>query len=98
MRVLTNVAPELCVSPGFMSLDSAFEKMFSFCANYPKVIGKVFCQWMIDNHSGELLFHAERATSGGCQDAASIYAVEIFWNRNYCVEFLDEMISYCGKS
>ena len=21
-----------------------------------------------------------------------------FWNRNYCVEFLDEMISYCGKS
>ena len=24
--------------------------------------------------------------------------MEIFWNRKYCVEFLDEMISYCGKS
>ena len=24
--------------------------------------------------------------------------MEIFWNRNYYVEFLDEIISYCGKS
>ena len=25
-------------------------------------------------------------------------AMEIFWNRNHCVELLDEMISYCSKS
>ena len=28
----------------------------------------------------------------------SMAAMEIFWNRNYCVEFLDDMISYYGKS
>ena len=25
-------------------------------------------------------------------------AIEIFWNIKYCVQFLDGMISYCGKS
>ena len=25
-------------------------------------------------------------------------AIEILWNRNYCIEFLDEMINYCVKS
>ena len=54
---LDKVAPELQVSPGFMSLACAFDKMFSLCANYPKGLGEVFCQWIMDNHSGELLFH-----------------------------------------
>ena len=27
-----------------------------------------------------------------------MYEMAIFWNKNYCVEFLDEMISYYGKS
>ena len=52
----------------------------------------------MDNNSGELLFHLDRTSSGGHQDVASMDAMEIFWNRNYCDEFLDEMISYCGKS
>ena len=58
---LDEVAPELSVSPGFMSLYCDFEKMFSLCANYPKGLGKVFCQLIMDNHSGELIFHVERS-------------------------------------
>ena len=53
---------------------------------------------MIDNNSSELLFHVERAASGGWQDVSSMAAMTIFWNINYCVELLDEMISYCRKS
>ena len=45
-----------------------------------------------------LLFYAERSVSGVRQDDASMAAMEIFWKINYCVDFLDEMISYCGKS
>ena len=98
MRVLTNVAPELHVYHGFMSLACEFDKMFSLCANYPKGIGKVFLQWVMDNHDGGLLFHVERAESGGKQYVTSMPAMEIFYNRNYCVQFLDCMIRYCGKS
>ena len=81
-----------------MSLARAFEEIFSLCAKYPKVCAKVFSQWMIDNHSSDLLFHVERAASGGRQDATSMSAIAIFWNINYFVEFLDEMIIYCSKS
>ena len=95
---LDEVAPELRVSPGFMSLDCAFDKMFSLCANYPKGLGEELSKWIMDNHSGELLFHVERAASGGRKDVTFLAAMAIFWNRNYCVEFLDEMVSYCGKS
>jgi hypothetical protein len=52
---------------------------------------------MKENHSGELLFSVERAVSGGRQDIASMAAMAMFWNRNYCVDFLDEMMLYCGK-
>jgi hypothetical protein len=52
---------------------------------------------MKDNHSGELLFHVERAVSGGRQDIASMAALAIYWNRNYCVDFLEEMFVYSGK-
>ena len=52
----------------------------------------------MDNNSGELLFHVERFSPVGQQDVASMAAMEIFWNRNYFVELLDDMISYCGKS
>ena len=95
---LDGIAPELCGSLGFTSLARVFDKMFSLYANYPNGIGEVFRQWTKANHAGELLFHAERACSGGRQDIASIAAMAIFWNKNYCVEFLDDMISYCGKS
>ena len=95
---LEKVLPELHVYPRFISLARVFYKMFSLCANYPKALGEVFHQWIIDNNSGELLFHVERSAYGGRQDFTSMAAMEIFWNRNYCVELLDEMISYCGKS
>ena len=52
----------------------------------------------MDNHSGELIFHVDIAASGGQQGVASMAAMAIFWNRKYFVEFLDEMISYCGNS
>ena len=54
---LDEVSPKLRVSPGFMSLARAFEKMFSLCAKYPKGLGEVFSQCIMDNHSGEILFH-----------------------------------------
>ena len=40
---IEKVAPELHVSPGFMSLARDFDKVLSLCANYPKVLGEVFC-------------------------------------------------------
>ena len=52
----------------------------------------------MNNNYGEILFHVERAESGGRQDVTSISAIKIFWNRKYCVEFLDEIIIYYGKS
>ena len=66
------------MSPGFTSLARVFDKMFSLYANYPNGIGEVFRQWTKANHAGELLFHAERACSGGRQDIASMAAMTIF--------------------
>ena len=51
---------------------------------------------MKENHSGELLFHVERAYKGR-MDVVLMALMEIYWNRNYFVDFLDEMISYCGR-
>ena len=30
-------------------------------------------------------------------DVVSMASMAIYWNRNYCVDFLDNMISYCGR-
>ena len=73
-------------------------KKNSLCAKYPKGVGELFCQWMMDNHSGELLFHVEISASDVQQDVTSIAAMSIFCIRNYCVYLLDEMISHCGNS
>ena len=94
---LDKVAPEMHVSTGFMFIARDFDKIFIFCANYPKGLGEIFRKWMMDNHSSELVLHVERAASGGRQDVASMAEMEIFWNRNYCFDFLDEMIRYCSK-
>ena len=51
----------------------------------------------MDNNSGELQLHVKRAASGRRQDVAFMTATTIFWNRNYCVEFLGEIITYLGK-
>ena len=79
---LEEVAPEMRVFPGFISLDRAFDKKFSFCENYHNGPGEVFHPWMMDNHSDELLFCVERAASDRRQDVASMDAMEIFCNRN----------------
>ena len=66
----------------------AFDKEFSLCANYPKGWGSNFRKWMKENHIGELLFNVDRACKGK-MDVASMASIAIYWNRNYCVDFLD---------
>ena len=94
---IDEIAPELRVQPNFATLARAFDKEFSLCANYCKGHGELFRQWMHDNHPGELLLHVERAASGGRQDVCSMAALAMFWNRNYCLEFLEEQQRQCGK-
>ena len=74
----------------------AFDKELSLCANYPKGWGVLFRQWRKEKYSGVLLFHVERACKGR-MDVVPMASMAIYWNRNYCVEFLDEMISFCGR-
>ena len=62
---LDKVSPQFRVYPVLVSLACSFDKKSSLCANYPKGLGEAFCQWMMDNHSDELLFHVDRSASGG---------------------------------
>ena len=94
---LDEIAEELRVSPSFLTFARAIDKEFSLCANYPKGDGAIFQGWMKEKHAGELLLHVERAASGGRMDVASMAALAIYWNRNYYVEFLDEMKTYSEK-
>ena len=96
--ILDKIAPELRVSPKCMSLSRDFDIMFSLCEKSPKVLVEVFRQWMMDNTYGALLFRVDIAAYGGRQDVASMAAMSIFCNISYCVDFLDDMISYYGKS
>jgi hypothetical protein len=91
---LDEIAPELRVSPNFITFAWAFDKEFSLCTNYPKGHRGLFRQWMKANHPGELLWHVEHAASGGRQGVASMAAFAIFWNRHYCIDFLDEILMY----
>jgi hypothetical protein len=94
---LDEIAPEFRVSASFIALARAFDKEFSLTANYPKGHGEIFNQWMKETHPGELLFHVERAVKGGRQDVASMAAMAMYWNRNYCLEFMEDMLRLCGK-
>ena len=91
---LDEIAPELRVSPNFITFARALDKEFSICTNYPKGHGGLFRQWMKVNHPGEQLWHVERAASGARQDVAYMAALTIFWNRHYCIDFLDEILTY----
>ena len=51
---------------------------------------------MKEIRSGELLFHVERFCKGRMY-VVSMTSMAIYWNPNYCVDFLNEMISYCGQ-
>ena len=74
----------------------AFDKVSSLCANHPNDWGKMCHMRMKDNHSGELIFHVEQAASGTRMDSASVAVLDIYWNHNFCVEFLEEMQMFCS--
>ena len=93
---LDTIDSSLRVSASMSAPTRAFDKEFSLCANYPKGHGMLFCQWMKKLHPGELLLHVERAT-GSKQDLFLEGAPAIFWNRQYCIEFLDEQLRIPDK-
>ena len=64
---------------------------------HPKGHGELFRQWMHDTHPKELLLHTACAASGGRQDDCSMAALAMFWNHNYCLEFLEEQQRQCGN-
>ena len=74
----------------------AFDKEFSLCANYPKGHGELFLTWIRTKYPNELLFHVERS-GGGRQDLALMASLPIYWNRELCVEFLDERLRVPGN-
>ena len=87
---LDEVVPEFRVSPRFETMCRTFDKDFFLCANYPKGWGLLFHSCTKENHSGELLFHVERACKGR-HDVVLMASMAIHWNRNYCVTFLDQI-------
>jgi hypothetical protein len=80
----------LRVSTMFAPFAWAYDKEFSFAANYPKGHGELFAEWMKENYPGELLIHVE-STHGSRQDIMFTAALEIAMNRVFNVKFLD----YC---
>ena len=94
MTVLMRLHLNYMCLPTLSHFARAFDKEFSLCANYPKGHGGLFRQWMKVNHPGERLLHVERAASGGRQDVASMAVLAIFWNRHYCIDFLDEILTF----
>ena len=88
---LDDISSFLRISPDLSQFIRAFHKEFSLTANYPKGHGDQFRTWMIENHPMEFLMHAERAL-GNRQDLVCMGAGPIYWNRQFCVEFLDERL------
>ena len=93
---LDKISPILRVSTSLESVLIAFDKEFSLCANYPKGHGELFLIWLREKYPDALLFHVERA-GGGRQDLALMASLPIFWNRELCVEFLDERLRVPGN-
>jgi hypothetical protein len=92
---IDDTAPECCAFARFKCMCHEFDKEFSLFANYPKGWCSLYCEWMKEHHIGELLFYVERACKGR-MNVVSMALMDIYWNRNYCVDFLDKLISYCG--
>ena len=93
---LENIDSHLRVSTSMSALIRAFDKEFSLCANYPKGHGDEFKEWIKQTQPGELLLHVERA-SGSRQDLFVEGAPAVYWNRQYCIEFLDEQLILPSK-
>ena len=55
----------------------------------------LFNEWMKEHHAVELLLHVERA--GAHHDLYVEGAPAIYWNRVYCIEFLDEQLQLSGE-
>ena len=93
---IEDIDPSLCVSSSMSALIRAFDKEFSLCANYCKGHGMLFNKWMKEHHAGELLLHVERA--GGARHDLFVEGFPaIYWNRVYCIEFLDERLRLSGE-
>ena len=93
---LDEISPILRVSTSLDAVLIAFDKEFSLCANYPKGHGELFLTWLRTKYPNELLFHVERS-GGGRQDLALMASLPIYWNRELCVEFLDERLRVPGN-
>ena len=94
---LEEISSFLRVSPDLAHVIRAFHKEFSLTANYPKGHGEKFRDWMIKRYPKEFLMHAERA-SGSRQDLITLGAGPIYWNRQFNVEFLDDVLRVRGAS
>ena len=93
---IEDIDPSLCVSSSMSALIRAFDKEFSLCANYRKGHGMLYNKWMKEHHAGELLLHVERA-GGARHDLFVEGAPAIYWNRVYCIEYLDEQLRLSGE-
>ena len=69
----------------------AVEKEFILPANYPKGNGNEFNHLLKLNNPGDLLGPVAR-TSGSRKDLDIEGTTAAYWNRKYCVEFLDERL------
>ena len=75
----------------------AVNKDFSLCANYPKGHGNLFRDCIETYHPGALLLHFE-IVSGSHQDLVVEGSGEMYTNRLYCIEFLDEHLRTPGDN
>ena len=76
------------VTTSISAIIRAIDKEISLLANYPKGNGELFLEWMEENYSGVLLFHAKYA-AGSHQDTEGL---ALFMNYPYYIKFLDEML------
>ena len=93
---LDQIAPILRVTTSLDNVLIAFDKEFSLCANYPKGHGEKFLKWITSKYPDAMLFHVERS-GGGRQDLALMASLPIYWNREWCVQFLDEQLRAPGN-
>ena len=94
---LDDISSFLRVSPDLSQIIRAYHKEFSLTSNYPKGHGELFRDWIIKNHPGEFLLHAERS-NGNRMDVICMGADAVYINRPLNVEFLDHRLSIKDNS
>ena len=93
---LDYIDPTLCVKDIFSALVREYDIGFSLSANHPKGFGGLFFKWMMDNHSGYVLYHVERVR-GSRQNMILEASLAIYMNREVNIELLDESLRMPGK-